>query len=330
MQEYFPLTKTNSSKALIMYNKASQRGEQLYLPLTHEAFHALFLTPPKSGDHVFAFYEARQRGFICGVFDSITTRFFLTLIEVEPGYRQGGIGSLLLAGLEQEMQRFAAARQVSFTELEVSYFNPMNITWVLPGTEGHRHPNASGVRLGSDAHLFLKNRGFEDFTIQNSYHLDVTRYVYPKASLARYEEKMNSRGLTVELYDPARHYGMQDLVDDLNNDLWNWQIPAEMNREGGPRPMLIVSDGGKIVGFAGPIVPDAHGRGFFLGIAIHSQYRGYGAATVLFNHLCLEFRRAGAQYMTLFTAEDNPARHIYERAGFKIHASWAGTKKKEN
>ena len=38
----------------------------------------------------------------------------------------------------------------------------MNITWVLPGTEGHRHPNASGVRLGSDAHLFLKNRGFED------------------------------------------------------------------------------------------------------------------------------------------------------------------------
>ena len=85
-----------------------------------------------------------------------------------------------------------------------------------------------------------------------------------------------------------------------------------------------------IVGAPGPIVPDAHGRGFFLGIAIHSQYRGYGAATVLFNHLCLEFRRAGAQYMTLFTAEDNPARHIYERAGFKIHASWAGTKKKEN
>ena len=94
--------------------------------------------------------------------------------------------------------------------------------------------------------------------------------------------------------------------------------------------MLIVSDGGKIVGFAGPIVPDAHGRGFFLGIAIHSQYRGYGAATVLFNHLCLEFRRAGAQYMTLFTAEDNRLGTFMSARVLKFMRPWAGTKKKEN
>ena len=68
---------------------------------------------------------------------------------------------------------------------------------------------------------------------------------------------------------------------------------------------------------------------YFLGIAIHSQCRGCGAATVLWNRLCLEFKKVGAKYMTIFTAEDNHARSIYESAGFKIHASWADMRRKE-
>ena len=205
----------------------------------------------------------------------------------------------------------------------------MNITWELPGTGGHRHPNAPGVRLGSPAHLFFKNMSFRDFSYQNSYHLDLAKYEWPEEKLAPYLAKMEQAGYCVEFYDAKRHTGMQDLVDDLNNDLWNWQIPAEMNREGGPRPMLIVSDHGKVGGFAGPVVPDAHGRGYFLGIAVHSRCRGCGAATVLWNRLCLEFQKAGARYMTIFTAEDNFARNIYESAGFKIHASWADMRRKE-
>lgn len=328
MENYHMMTKGNLAKAVDIYNQSTQRGEQYYLPLTEEAFEQLFLTPPRSEDQVFAFYAPEEAGFICGLYDSNLQRFFLTMIQVEPGSRRKGIGRALLSELQQEMQSYAKRAGIAMKELEVSYFNPVNITWLLPDTPEHRHPNAPGVRLGSGAHLFLKNMGFRDFSYQNSYHLDLSQYEWPAEKMAPYEKKMEKGGLSIEFYDEKKHYGMQGLVDDLNNDLWNWQIPAEMNREGGHRPMLIVSDHGRVGGFAGPIVPDEYGRGYFLGIAIHSQCRGKGAATVLFNRLCLEFKRAGAQYMTLFTAEDNPARSIYETAGFKIHASWADLRKR--
>lgn len=328
MKNYYPLTKENAAEAVRLYNECTLRGEQLYLTLTQDAFAALFLEPIKEGDRAFAYYAPDQKGFICGHYDSGVQKFFVTMLQVEPGERRKGIGRALLTALEQEMKQFAAEAQVAIEALEISYFNPVNITWLLPDTPQHRHPNAAGVRLGSGAHLFFKNMGFRDFSYQNSYHLDLASYEWPRERMTPYMKKMEKAGLTVEFYDEKVHHGMQALVDDLNNDLWNWQIPAEMNREGGHRPMLIVSEHGRVGGFAGPIVPDAYGRGYFLGIAIHSECRGSGAATVLFNRLCLEFKRAEAKYMTLFTAEDNPARAIYETAGFKIHASWADMRRK--
>ena len=113
------------------------------------------------------------------------------------------------------------------------------------------------------------------------------------------------------------------VVDDLNNAIWNWQIPEEMNRPSGPRPMLIVNDHGQCGGFAGPIVVEPDGRCWILGVAVHSRYRGHGAATILFNRMCQAFKEAGAKYLTLFTDEKNLARNIFESAGMKIVYSWA-------
>ena len=329
MKNYQSLTTQNMSKAVAIYNDATKRGEQNYLLLTEEEFGKLFLTPVKEGDQVFALYTPEENGFIIGHFAGNIQRFFVTMIQVEPGFRRKGIGADLLEALRQEMKSYAAEAGIVMDAMEISYFNPVNITWELPDTNGHRHPNSPGVRLGSPAHLFFKNMGFRDFAYQNSYHLELANYEWPEAKLAPYLAKMNHVGYSVEFYEDGVHHGMQDLVDDLNNDLWNYQIPAEMNRKGGHRPMLIVNDHGRVGGFAGPIVPDEHGRGYFLGIAIHSECRGCGAATVLWNRLCLEFKKAGAKYMTIFTAEDNHARSIYESAGFKIHASWADMRRKE-
>ncbi len=329
MKKYHALSIQNMSKAVAIYNEATQRGEQNYLLLTEEEFAALFLTPVKEGDRVFAFYTPEEEGFVIGHYAGNIQRFFVTMIQVEPGSRRKGFGTQLLEILRQEMKIFANEFGIIMDAMEISYFNPVNITWELPDTDGHRHPNSPGVRLGSGAHLFFKNMGFRDFAYQNSYHLNLADYEWPEEKLYSYVAKMEKAGYSVEFYDNQLHHGMQDLVDDLNNDLWNYQIPAEMNREGGPRPMLIVNDHGRVGGFAGPLVPDKHGRGYFLGIAIHSQCRGCGAATVLWNRLCLEFKKVGAKYMTIFTAEDNHARSIYESAGFKIHASWADMKRKE-
>lgn len=329
MKNYQPLTPQNSAKAVAIYNACTQRGEQNYLILTEAEFNSLFLTPIQECDQVFAFYAPQEEGFIVGHLDGHVKRFFVTMIQVEPGSRRKGVGAGLLETLRQAMKQYAAEAGLTMDAMEISYFNSVNIAWELPDTDGHRHPNAPGVRLGSPAHLFFKNMGFRDFSTQNSYHLDLAQYRWPEKEMAPYMAKMDRAGYTVEFLDEARHHGMQELVEDLNNDLWNWQIPAEMNREGGHRPILIVNDHGRVGGFAGPLVPDEHGRGYFLGIAIHSACRGSGAATVLWNRLCLEFQKAGARYMTIFTAEDNPARSIYESAGFKIHASWATMRRKE-
>ena len=47
----------------------------------------------------------------------------------------------------------------------------------------------------------------------------------------------------------------------------------------------------------------------------------------MFASLCIGLKEIGAQFMTLFTGENNPARNIYEAAGFKIVKSFADMRK---
>ena len=157
MKNYQSLTTQNMSKAVAIYNDATKRGEQNYLLLTEEEFGKLFLTPVKEGDQVFALYAPEENGFIIGHFAGNIQRFFVTMIQVEPGFRRKGIGADLLEALRQEMKSYAAEAGIVMDAMEISYFNPVNITWELPDTNGHRHPNSPGVRLGSPAHLFFKN-----------------------------------------------------------------------------------------------------------------------------------------------------------------------------
>lgn len=326
---YQRLDERKAGEALRLFNEATLRGEQYYRPLDESGFVSLLLTPVKQGDEVFAFCEIENEvmnGFIIGHFDSGIKRYFLTMIEVEPSMRRKGIGRGLLNCLQEQMEQDSFERGLKL-EMEVSYFNPVMLSWDLPETDHHFHNNAQGVLLGSPAHLFLKNNGFRDFDCQNSYHQCFADYKWPEEAMAVYEKRMVDRGLTIEFYDPARHTDFDDLVKDLNNDLWNWQIPAELARKGGPRPMLIVNDHGRVGGFAGPIVVEPSGRAWLLGLAVHSRCRGCGCASVLFNRMCEEFRLAGAEYMTFFTAEGNFARNIYEGAGFRIHASWANARR---
>ena len=64
------------------------------------------------------------------------------------------------------------------------------------------------------------------------------------------------------------------------------------------------------------VYPEPTGRGFFAGIGIAPQYQHRHLGKLLFFRLCAEEKRAGAVYMSLFTGVANPARRIYESAGF--------------
>lgn len=317
------LTSVNSKEALELFNGASMRKEQLYSCLTKEEFDRLFLVPVKEGDRIYAFYGPDRKSFIIGHFDGGIRRFFLTMIQVDPGCRRQRVGTELVNELNRRMDQDAAGMGLPMVEMEISYYNPTMIRWIVPGTEDHYHNNAQGVLLGSTAHLFFKNNGFRDIDHQNSYYQRLDQFVWNDTLLHPYEERVAKAGYTIEFYDAKKHTGLDDLMKDLDNDLWSWQIPNEIHREGGPRPFPILNNNGIMSGFAGPIVVEPTGRAWVLGVAVHSACRGCGAATLLFHTMCNELKKAGAIYFSFFTGESNFARNIYEGAGFRIYASWA-------
>ena len=322
-----PLTNSLIPLAKRSYDRTIEDHEQDLQILSEQGFEDLFLRPARPEVRVFAYMTDEEDGFIIGHYDGLTGRFFVTMVVVDRASRRQGKGTRLVEHLYSEMCRFAAENGLSRPDLEISYFNPVNIRWIIPGTDHHTHQNSQGVKLGSGAHLFFKNLGFRDFAYQNTYHLDLREFVLREDVLSPYEDRLARAGLSVEFFDPVRHSDMTDLLKDLNNDIWSLQIPEEMGREGGPRPMLIVNDHCRSSGFAGPIVVEPDGRCWFLGVAVHSRCRGNGAATVLFTRMVEAFQKAGARYLTLFTGENNPARNIYERAGMKIVYAWANMRR---
>ena len=129
-------------------------------------------------------------------------------------------------------------------------------------------------------------------------------------------------------YDRTKHTGLAELFDDLNNPGWKQAVLANDAKGEEARPLLVaVHQGRTVCGYTGPLSVSPEGRGCFHGIGVHHAYRQHGAGKVLFSTLCMALREQGASFMSLYTGEDNPARNIYEAAGFKIVRSWAGMRK---
>ena len=135
---------------------------------------------------------------------------------------------------------------------------------------------------------------------------------------AALQEKQNAlaeQNYWIQLYDPAVHTDLEELLKTLGNSEWEREISA-CAADG--TPFLAALCGRSVVGFAGPVYPEPGGRGYFTGIGVAPAHEGRGLGTLLFYRLCEAEQAAGAQYMSLFTGEKNPARHIYQRAGFEV------------
>ena len=75
------------------------------------------------------------------------------------------------------------------------------------------------------------------------------------------------------------------------------------------------------------VVSGTPGRGNFCGIGVRTEYRGRGIGKPVFCEMCARHRNGGADFMSLYTGEDNPARNIYESAGFRIARSFSDMRK---
>ena len=309
-------------KTYQLFAQSVQNGDMLSKKMSFEKFQNTFF-PERKGITAVNLLEEEGRAFAFGCLDENIQKTFITMVIVKEEERGRGLGRWILNELEQEL----IARGKRHT-LEISFFNPITLSWVIPWRRGAEHPNMPGVDVGSGAYLFLKNCGYRDFSMQNSYYTALNTYHYPKAM----EDKKNElahAGFKLELYDERIHTGMDEMLRRFGNPMWEREILGEPSRQKGGRPILVPVYEKRVCGFTGPLDVEKNGRGYFAGIGIDPDFRGKGLAKVLFCELCQTLKKEGASYMTLFTGENNPARNIYEDAGFSIVRTWADMRKED-
>lgn len=309
-------------KAYQLFVQSVQNQDMLTKKMSFEKFQET-LYPARKGITAVNLLEEEGRAFASGCLDENIQKTFITMVIVKEDERGRGLGRWILNELEQELIARGERHR-----LEISFFNPITLSWVVPGRKGAEHPNMPGVDIGSGAYLFLKNCGYRDFSMQNSYYAALDTYHYPKAMEAKKNE-LDRAGFKLELYDKGIHTGMEEMLRRFGNLMWEREILGEPSRQKGGRPILVPVYEKRVCGFTGPLDVEKNGRGYFAGIGIDPDFRGKGLAKLLFCELCQALKKEGASYMTLFTGENNPARNIYEDAGFTIVRTWADMRKED-
>jgi len=246
---------------------------------------------------------------------------YINTIIVKKNYRKQGIGSKLLSLMEEF---FKANNKVAST---AAYYLPSCYEWYIPHTDHHNHPCAPGIRINSEEYFFLLHRGYEIVGQEDAFHLDLSDYEI-SPSVQKILDENAKEGITIELYDPKKHFGLEEFYKDLNIYDFEKVIRENLALEN-PYPFLVVSDKGQVVGWTGAMWNEPSGRGHFDGIAILSRVRGKGLGKALFSLLAYYSKNNGAKFMTFYTGLTNHARYIYMGAGFKIAQSYALMKKKE-
>lgn len=283
-----------------------------YKELTEQTFERIFTANPYfDSQNTFVLLEQNEvKGFACGC-----TGDDLPLGEVA-----GYITCIVLADdfqTEENYQGMLDALERRFKQLgkkqgDVLFFNPMLLPWYIPGTPKHEHNNAPGVPIESKLYAFLLRAGYVERAKECAMYLNLAGFTIPKDIRAK-EDKAAAEGYPVELFDREKHDGVDEMLNGFNNLLWQREI-GQSTVEG--VPVVIAAYKGKVIGFAGPVIRQDNGRGYFAGIGVLPEHEGHGLGSILFFKLCEAFRSIGTDYMSLYTGSTNPAIRIYEKAGF--------------
>jgi len=307
------------------WNEQITKQNLVYKPLDIEEFTDLFIGhwDDLQKVNLVALENDKIIGFAHGCHKVDTDIGYVTFLLVENDAQRQGIGRELYAALEKKLLAY------NVSKLEIIFFNPVNLQWLIPYSNGHNHPNAPGIDVASSAYTFFKNRAFKDVAMQNIYYQALKDFEYSDDIETRLK-KLNANGYDIVYYDHGKHKGLNELFDDFGNELWRETIMNNINMGVETDPVLVVVKDNVVCGFTGPLSVEVSGRGYFAGIGIHSEHREIGAGKVLFSALCEGLRNEGATFMTLFTGEVNPARRIYESAGFNIVKSFMVMRKEIN
>ena len=296
---------------LRLWNTAGVR--QGYAPQTARSLPPLLTGHPYFSS-AFAFVleeNGGMAGFICGcVGEDLPQgdkRGYFTCLLLEKAYETQDRAAALLAALE------GAFRDAGKVQAAMTFFNPMRLPWVIPGTPGHQHNNCPGAAEDLPLHRWMTGTGWQVHATECAMYLDLAGFETPRWV----EEKaaaLAGGGYTVDWYKPGQHQGLTEMVHRLGNPMWDDEIPRAAEQIN----MLVALHRDRVAGFTGPVYPEPTGRGYFAGIAGDKDHEGHGLGTLLFYRLCQAERDAGSAYMSLFTGSDNHAQKIYLGAGFRV------------
>lgn len=301
-----------------IYNSITFEEGICYKSLSRDEFDSIFFAP---GRVVVAAYDERGvcLGFAAGSICPDRKTSYITYIGVDAGHRHAGVGASLLAALEASL-----TDKPEIEKIDVVFHNPAGLPWRIPGGGGADHPCAPGVDNRSAAYGFLGAHGYFDWCLQNSYYLDLSEYSEPP-DIASKRAALADSGIIITLYDEKKHTGFSELFDDINNPGWRNGVLSNTDK-----PIIVAVDekaDNLVAGYTGPLTVQPSGRGNFCGIGTRHAYRGRGIGKVVFCEMCRRHSENGAKFMSLYTGDTNPARNIYESAGFSIVRSWANVRK---
>lgn len=294
-----------------------------YKELTSQSFEDIFEKNKyfKSETTFIRMDNGEVTGFACGCTGDDLPRGdvsgYITCIVLAPEYQTIENFTELLCLLERAF--IARGRQTA----EVLFFNPMMLPWYIPGTAGHEHNNAPGAPVGSFFHTGLLENGYRERTREAAMYLSLDSFSMPEDIIAK-EQAAAAMGYEVGLFDKTRHFGIDEMLDELGNPLWRREI-SDCTGQG--IPVVIAAKNGRAAGFAGPVICQPSGRGYFTGIGVHPKHEGKGLGSILFFKLCQEFKNIATPYMSLYTGAENPAIKIYKKAGFTIVREFAVMRK---
>lgn len=290
-----------------------------YKELTEQTFGTIFASNPYfDRKNTFVLIANDQiTGFACGCTgDDLPLgqiAGYITCIVLDENSQTDENYKQLLDALENRFQELGKKQS------DVLFFNPMMLPWYIPDTPKHEHNNAPGVPVDSRLHSFLQQEGYVERAKECAMYLNLDRFLMPD-EIRQKEAKASTSGYSVELFDKAKHEGVAAMLQGLNNPLWEKEI-GKCTSDG--TPVVVAAHGRQVVGFAGPVIRQDNGRGYFAGIGVHPEHEGHGLGTILFFKLCEAFQSIGTDYMSLYTGLTNPAIRIYEKAGFQTVKQFA-------
>lgn len=315
----------DSKKVVDLWNEVVKEDDFYYQFTEEEYTRILFNNPHFKAEGAICAYEGDELiGFACGMIrnedmEKPEAPGYMNTIMVKKAYRRQGIGTKLLNAVEKYFADCGkgASRCV--------FISPVNWPWYIPGTDHHNHPGCPAVPVNSDYYFFLLHNHYHVQGHIDAFHLPLAEYHMPEKVVQKMKENAE-KGLTIEVYDPEKHYGVEEFCEAINNPGFARSIRYNLQREE-PRPFLIVSDYGRMAGWTGPMYTEETGRGHLDGIAVDPNVRGGGLGKSLFCSLCEYSKKQGSKFMTFFTGLENPARYIYLGAGFDIVQTFAIMKK---